>query len=269
MDRPERPKYQYVPCPGPGFCRDTLSEPNAVPDSAHFPPHLSPHAPRGADPRPVPLVILGGGGHALVVAEAALLADQPVPGFLDDNPAAPLGAILIDLPHPFAAPAHLGPLADFGPLAGRHWIVGLGDLRHRRAVLGMAAKMKAHDAGARSVIHPRAWVSPSALVGPGVYIGPGAIVHSRARIGAHAIINTGAIVEHDCVIGENSHIAPGTALGGTVTVGSDTLVGIGSRVLPGARIGQGCVVGAGAVVLGGVADGGCVVGVPAGPLPGG
>lgn len=228
-----------------------------------FPPH-SPHEPPAN--RPVAIVILGGGGHALVVAEAALLSEQPVAGFLDDNPAAPLGAILIDLPHPFAAPAHLGALGDLGPLEGRHWVIGMGDLRHRRVVMKSLASHRGLDSMARSVVHPRAWVSPSALVGPGVYIGPGAIVHSRARIGAHAIINTGAIIEHDCVIGENAHIAPGAALGGSVHVGHDTLVGIGARVIPGVRIGYGCVVGAGSVVLRPVPDGAVVAGVPAAGL---
>lgn len=212
------------------------------------------------------LVLIGGGGHAIVVAEAARLADHPIVGFLDDHPAAPLAAILIDLPHPFPAPPCLGPLEAVAA-AGQHaWILALGDLRARRAALRRMMGATGISGKPCSVIHPTAIVSPSALVGPGTFIGPGAVVHARARVGAHGIINSGAIVEHDCVLDENVHIAPGAVLAGGVTVGHDTLVGLGSRVLPQVRIGHLAVVGAGSVVLGGVADGATVAGVPAAPL---
>ncbi|HYD00384.1 MAG TPA: acetyltransferase [Phycisphaerales bacterium] len=228
--------------------------------SPHSPAHTNP-APRG------PLVLIGGGGHAIVVAEAARVASPPHPivGFLDDHPAAPLGAILIDLPHPHPAPACLGPL-DAVPMIGDNgWVVALGDLRSRRASIKRMS-LAGGRGRAVTVVHPTAIVSPSALIGPGTFIGPGAIVHARARVGPHCIINTGAIVEHDCVLDENAHIAPGAVLAGGVKVGHDSLVGLGSRVLPQVRIGHLSVVGAGAVVLGDVADGVTVVGVPASPL---
>lgn len=227
---------------------------------------LNQHDPAGQPHGPPPLVLIGGGGHALVVLEAALLAEMPVAGYLDDNPVAPISAILIDLPHPFPTPPNLGPLEDRSQLAGRHWILSMGDLAQRRRLLnslGPGHSPGEQSRGPRSAIHPTAFVSPSALIGPGVYVGPRAIVHSRARVGAHCIINSGAIVEHDCTIDENSHLGPGVALGGKVHVGRDTLVGLGARVLPGMRIGNGCTVGAGAVVISHIEDGRRVVGVPA------
>jgi acetyltransferase EpsM len=215
------------------------------------------------------VVIIGGGGHALVVAEAAMMSGLRIAGFLDDNPAAPLGAILIDHPHPFPAPPHLGPIRQLSDLAQKHLVIGLGDLRTRRAVIrSMSAPApQGPPAAVRAcpvtVVHPRASVSPSAMMGPGVFVGPMAVVHSRARIGAHAIINSGAIVEHDCVIEENAHIGPGAVLAGSARVGTDTLVGAGARVLPGVAIGAHCTVAAGAVVTRNVPDGRTVKGVPA------
>lgn len=233
------------------------------PNHPHSPGHQHPHH-LGAGPQP--LVILGGGGHALVVAEAAFLAGQPIAGFLDDNPAAPLAAILIDLPHPFAAPVCLGPLESLHQLAERHWIVALGDLKQRRELVRRIGQHRDLSGRARAVVHPTAFVSPSAVIGAGTYVGPKAVVHARARVGAHAIINSGAIVEHDCVIEDNTHVAPGAVLGGAVHIGCDTLVGIGARVLPQVKLGHGCVVGAGSVVLGAVGDGAVVAGVPAGSI---
>lgn len=195
------------------------------------------------------MVLVGGGGHALVVWDAALRGGMDVAGFLDDGERARLAA-------PPAELARLGALD--APERGEAWVLCVGDLALRRAWLGRHGGM-----GARAVIHPGSVVGAGASVGDGVLVGAGAIVQTAARVGAHAIVNTGAIVEHECEVGENAHLAPGSVLGGRVRVGADTLVGLGARVLPGVRIGSGCVVGAGAVVVRDVADGACVIGVPA------
>lgn len=207
------------------------------------------------------LKLLGGGGHAVVVAEAARLAGHTISGVYDDsaNCTAVQGT---------AAIPHLGPLQ---PLLGEGnriaslWVLCVGDCRVRRSILEHLA---AHHASAATIIHPRAFVSQSAATEPGVFVGPLAVVHACARVGAHAIVNSTAVVEHDCHVGENAHIAPSATLGGHVTVGRDTLVGLGAAVLPGVRIGSGCVVGAGSVVREDVPDNSRVAGNPARPISG-
>lgn len=227
----------------------------------------SPTTPSATQPAAVDLVLIGGGGHALVVAEAAVLAGMTLAGFLDDNPHGRLAATTADS---LRAPC-LGRLEDLSLLRqhlerGGRWIIAVGDLGLRsRLLLGMAQRDRL-NAAAATVIHPSAWVSPSATVGPGAYIGPRAVVHSRAAVGPHAIINSGAIVEHECRVGENAHIAPGAVLGGSVTVGAGCLIGMGARVLPNLTVGQGGVVGAGGVVVRSVPAGSTVVGVPASPI---
>lgn len=209
------------------------------------------------------IILIGGGGHALVVLEAAIESQRSVRGFFDDDA------------HAVAwSRAQLGRLGGLDQ-AVRHlafedsesFVIAVGGLELRRRVIeAMAAPVPPGGHAPRAaaaVVHPRAWVSPSATLGVGVYVGPGAIVHAHARIADHAIINSGAIVEHECDIGENAHIAPGAVLGGNVQVGADTLVGIGSRLLPGVKIARRVRVGAGATVLRDVDEGATVVGVPA------
>lgn len=191
------------------------------------------------------LRLIGGGGHALVVGEAALRTGFVVAGFYDDQEQA--AALRLGI-------ARLGGLSQ--AKGGEGWIVALGDLAARRLVIERLG------GGGERVVHPAASVEASASLGHGVYVGPTSVVHSFAAVGDHAIVNTAAVIEHECEIGANAHIAPGVVLGGRVKVGADTLVGIGSRVLPGVRIGRGCVIGAGCVVIRDVPDGHRIVGVP-------
>jgi sugar O-acyltransferase (sialic acid O-acetyltransferase NeuD family) len=199
---------------------------------------------------PGSITLLGAGGHAWVVAEAARAAGLRVEAVYDDDPiAAP----------PDAAEAVAGPLEAFFSRP-TPWILAIGDIPRRRALLG---RLLEPEAPAVRVIHPRAVVSLSAAVAEGVFVSAGAVINARAQIGPHAIINTGAIIEHDCRVGAGAHIAPGAVLGGGVIVEADALVGLGARVRPQIRIGRCAVVGVGAVVVRDVPAGATVTGVPA------
>lgn len=195
------------------------------------------------------LTLLGGGAHAMVVAEAALAAGIRLAGFLDDDTDAQIGGL---------AP-RVGALGDFERLTreGRPYIIAIGDV----ALRGWLVRRL--EAPGATVAHPSAVVSPTSKIAGGVFIGPNAVVHSRATIGAHAILNSACVVEHDCAVGANAHIAPGAVLGGNARVGDGTLIGLGSRLLPGARVGSRSVVGAGAVVTHAVGDDATAFGVPA------
>jgi sugar O-acyltransferase (sialic acid O-acetyltransferase NeuD family) len=202
-----------------------------------------------------PLVLVGGGGHALVVTESGTASGWSVVGFLDDEADAALGRSPNQI-------LRVGKIAELTRIGDRCWILGVGSLEFRGVLIERLAQMEL-GRGVRTVVHPTASVSPTARLGNGVFIGPGAIVNARAMIMDHAIVNTGAIVEHECTVGFNSHIAPGAILAGRVRIGSHTLIGIGARVLPNLSVGDRSVVGAGSVVIRSVVDGQTVVGVPA------
>lgn len=222
------------------------------------------------------LLLVGGGGHALVVIDAARALGIGIAGVLDDRdrPTACVGTDAV---------RWLGPIrgdqgsADGGAaglvrsVRGGAWIIALGDCGAReRVMLQLAGVAGVADAGeAITLVHPAAWISPSAALGPGVFVGARAVVQARARVGPHAIVNTAAVIEHECEVGAGAHVAPGSVLAGGVRVGEHALVGMGAVVLPGVEVGPRAVVGAGAVVRRAVGAGERVAGNPARPIDAG
>jgi sugar O-acyltransferase (sialic acid O-acetyltransferase NeuD family) len=198
------------------------------------------------------IVLLGAGGHAKVVYDAALsgrLAERIE--VRDDNPALQGAAFL-----------NLRVVSPIGPLerlpGGLH--IAIGDNAARAK---LAAQVATSGKALVSIVHPHASVSGDAQVRQGVFLAAQAVVAPGVRVGECAIINHGAVVDHDCALGAHVHIAPNATLGGAVTVGEGALIGAGAVVLPGVAIGKWAVIGAGAVVTRPVADGETVYGVPA------
>lgn len=215
-----------------------------------------------------PIVLIGGGGHALVVADAAMASGRGVVGFFDDAEDA-RSSEQFGLTHLGTIDTLIKLLAGRGGNAARKdvkYIMCVGDIKTRAKLLG---KLEIGNRYA-TVVHPSACIAESAVIGVGAFVGPRAVVNACAIVGRHAIVNTGAIVEHDCIVGVNTHIAPGVVMGGDVEIGlskepesrDGCLIGLGSRILPGVKVAPGCVVGAGAVVVKDVKRG-IVKGVPA------
>ncbi len=200
-----------------------------------------------------PLILIGGGAHAKVALENALLNDIAVAGILDSRLA--IGTAVLDtkvvgaddwLAHPETA-YHCFHLAITDPI-----------IRAR-----IHADLIRRDLEIISLIHPRAYVSRKSTIGDGCFVAVGAIVNIATICGIGVVVNTGAQIDHDCTIGANAHIAPGAVIAGGVQVGERVFIGSGAVVTPNCRIGNGAVVGAGAVVIGDVPENGRVFGVPA------
>lgn len=207
------------------------------------------------DPRPV--VILGGGGHACVVAEALMLTGRESRGYLAPVESNSKAAALLG--------SWLGGDSSIPELLGQGFCfaVGIG------FVNGSSAKSRAQlleqipATALTTVVHPGAIVSTQCTLGQGSFVGPGTIVGTGASLGAAVIANSAAIIEHDCRVDTNAHIASGACLAGGVHCGANVLVGAGAIIRQGLRIGGDAIIGAGAVVLHDVSPGGLVVGNPA------
>jgi len=200
------------------------------------------------------LVVLGGGGHGRVVADAARgLGTYDAIVFLDDAP----DRARADGEFPVIGSCH-----ELESVArpGDHCIVAIGDNQERRSLLDRIDSLGIPLA---VIVDASASVSCACELGPGTVVLPQAAVNIGSRLGRGCIVNTGATVDHDCTLDDCVHVAPGAHLGGDVTVGSDSWIGIGASVRHGIRVGAGVMVGAGAAVVAAVDDGCTVVGVPA------
>lgn len=200
------------------------------------------------------LILVGAGGHARVVLDAARLSTNGATLSVRDDNAALAGTLLDGVL--IQTPA----LPDLATLGGAavHIAIGHNDVRVR-----LAQRVQALGAVLVSVIHPRATVAASARIAPGCFIAAGSIVGPGAALGENCIVNHNAVIDHDCILEAGVHIAPGVVLGGGARIGAGTLVGAGAVILPRITVGAHAVIGAGAVVTRSVPSGAQVLGVPA------
>ena len=209
-----------------------------------------------------PVIIVGAGGHACVVADALLACGRQVLGFLDagagGEPAVLMGLRVLGNDEALREqnPEAIELANGIGG-AGDPALAVQGSLRRR-----VQERLEAQGFRFTSVRHPASVVSPHASLSEGSQVLAGAVVQPAALIGRGAIVNTRAVVEHHCQVGDFAHIAPGAVLCGDVVVGQDSHVGAGATVRNGLHLGARIVVGMGAVVTRPV-DAGVVVGVPA------
>jgi sugar O-acyltransferase (sialic acid O-acetyltransferase NeuD family) len=213
------------------------------------------------------LIIVGGGEHARVVAEAAAAAGLVVAGHTnrEGSPLVPPSGSSGDGLEPLGTDEEIAAsLAAMQPTE-RPWLVlGFGgppDARRRAtAAFGGEARWA-------TITHPAAWVSPSATLGQGTVVLAGAVVNAGAAIGDHAIVNSRAVIEHDVRLGSHVHVGPGATIGGGTRIGDDAIVGLGAAVRDHLTLGSRAIVGMGAVVVADVPEGSVVTGNPARPRP--
>lgn len=194
------------------------------------------------------VIIIGGGGHAKVIADCVLKSGDCVLGFLDDG--LPLGTHIMEF-------EVLGNTDCFCFHPEAEFIIGIGSASVRKT---MAEKLK--NVRFYTAIHPTAVIGTGVSIGEGSCVLSNAVVNVGAEIGKHCIINTAAVVEHDNKLHDFVHISPAAALAGTVTVGTGTHIGLGAKVKNNIDICADVIVGVGGVVVKSIEESGIYTGVP-------
>jgi sugar O-acyltransferase (sialic acid O-acetyltransferase NeuD family) len=191
----------------------------------------------------LPVIIVGAGGHAAVVADALLGAGRRVLGFTDADPARQ-GTQICGLPV-LGGDEVLGAHAPDAVVLA-NGIAGVKGVAARRAV---QLNLQARGWRFTGVKHRTAVVSSFARIGNGVQLLASCVVQANAVVGDECIVNTAAIVEHDVRLGEWTHLSPRALLCGGVTVGARCHVGAGAIVKQNLRLVDESLVAAGAVVV--------------------
>ena len=178
------------------------------------------------------LLILGAGGHALSVADAAESAGFHVVGFVSD--------------HGANSPSLAAPI--FPDVSSAEWgtlelALGIGANFIREEIYASTLENYPELVMA-SVIHASAWVSHTAVVHAGAVVLSQASVGPGANLGIGSLINTAASLDHESQMGDFASLGPGAHTGGRVTIGARSMVGLNAGVLQGRKIGDDTVIGA-------------------------
>lgn len=148
------------------------------------------------------LVILGAGGYANTVRDAAEQIGYEIIAMLDDK----------------LAGFELSSFAQYIPITTDggcdeevEFIPAFGNNAFR---LSWCDRITQAGGQLATLIHPTAYVSPTATINPGTVILPHAIVNTDVVINRGCIINLGAIVDHGCILEEGVHVCLGAIVKG-------------------------------------------------------
>lgn len=189
-----------------------------------------------------PIIIVGSGGHACVVADVLISMGLEVLGFID---------VEVKVGHKV-----IGNLTVIGTdeifdeykTDDIEVVIGVGFLPNSNLRHKLFNDMKKKHFDIRSIIHPSAVIGREVKIGSGSQIFAGSILQPKVQVGNNTIINTAASIDHHSRIGDHSHVAPGAVICGNVKIGDMSFVGAGATVVHGVTIGDNVIIGAGVTV---------------------
>lgn len=194
------------------------------------------------------LIIIGAGGHGLVVADIAKQNGYQKIAFLDDNKEK-----VYDYPI-------IGNSSEAVKYRDSDFFVAIGNNSVREHFV---TALEEKDINVISLIHPSSIIAGDVVIGNGTVIMAGAVVNCKSKIGKGVILNTGCTVDHENIIGDYVHLSPGCHTSGQVVIQKETWLGTGSIVINNVEICERCMIGAGCVVISDLSQPGMYVGVPA------
>lgn len=192
-----------------------------------------------------PVVIVGGGGHAATVYDAALAAGWRVVGCTDR--ALPAGTTVVGDLRVLGDDTVLDRLRADGVATA---LLGIGGAVDNRVRARLFDRLAAMGFVLPPLVHPRAHVGLGVTLGAGTVVLAGAVVGPRVRVGADVLVNQGVQLCHDSVVDDHAHLAPGAVVAGGCYIGAGTTIGMAATVLFGVRVGADCLVHNNAAVVG-------------------
>ena len=190
----------------------------------------------------LPIVLIGGGGHASVLADILLRQGREIAAVISPDD---LGSRNV-----FDGIAQLKQDSDITQFVPDkvNLVMGMGILPKSNIREHIANYFLELGYRFESVIADSVILSPFAELEDGVQLLENAVVQAGTKIGALSIVNSSTLVEHDCQIGAHNHIAPRATLCGQVTTGKGVYIGANATVIQSLEFGDDVIVGAGAVV---------------------
>jgi UDP-perosamine 4-acetyltransferase len=188
-----------------------------------------------------PVILIGSGGHAGVLAEILQANRINTLGIVDPNKK--IGDKYFGL-------EVIGNDSIIREHSPKEILLvnGLGSLPELNTRWEIAKKFRSLKYEFLSLIHLNASVSKDVKIGEGAQIMNGSVIQHGVTIGKDCILNTGIIVDHNCSIGSYSHLAPGCVLSGGVTIGEKVHIGTGSSIIQNIKIGNNVTIAAGSII---------------------
>lgn len=205
----------------------------------------------------IPVIVIGGGGHAKVLVDTLLAQSFKVLGITDSN-AEKHGRKILGVPI-------IGDDEVIKQYAPNSILLvnGLGSIKATNNRTRLYNYYKASGYCFAKVVHQSAIIASDVNLSEGVQIMAGTVIQTGSCIGCNTIINTGVTIDHDCLVGSNVHLAPGGTVSGEVQIGDGSHIGTGAAIIQGIKIGNNCTIGAGSVVINNVPQSAIAAGVPA------
>ncbi|MBI1931118.1 MAG: acetyltransferase [Ignavibacteriales bacterium] len=202
------------------------------------------------------IVIIGGGGHAKVIASIIKkIGEFEIIGYTDEEDK---GVIL---EFPFLGNDNQFLSNNFQNI--KCAAIGIGQIKSSALRKKVVDQYKNAGFHFPIIISPYAIVNENVGIGEGTVIFDGAVINTYSSIGSFVIINTNSTVEHDCNIGDFVHLASNSVLSGNVIIGNGTFIGAGATIIQGIEIEHDVIIGAGSTATKNCFAGKTYIGVPA------
>ncbi|MFD1802489.1 acetyltransferase [Mixta tenebrionis] len=197
----------------------------------------------------LPLVIIGGGGHASVLVDILQQQKKNIVAVFSQGDAHKRKIF-----HDIRQCHHDEDIVQFDP-DEIYLINGIGKLPHSELRNRINENFLSRGYTFSKVISTSACISDGAVYAEDVQIFPNCVIQTGVCIGRNCVINSGAIIEHDCKIGDHNFISPRAVLCGNVQTGANVFIGAGAVIIQNISIGDNVVIAAGAVITSNVESG--------------